>query len=127
MLTVSPFGVYAQALNNDFAGRSGPLKWALSVPGSMWYNSTVRRLVLRTKGKDQEVQPVGVVKSPFILGIINILVKFIYKNCTVILGQSKSFVDKIKEKTNKRVLYFPNWTSVNINDKTENFAPEIKI
>lgn len=74
----------------------------------------------------ETLQAVGVIKKKSIVNrIIKRLVKYIYKNCDVILGQSPEFVTKIKRDTpaNVSVEYFPNWVE---SDFTNNHLPEDK-
>jgi len=53
----------------------------------------------------------GVVRSPLLLSWVGHLVRFIYDRCTLVLGQSRSFLDSIaKHCTEKeKIRYFPNW------------------
>ena len=52
----------------------------------------------------------GVVRSKYLLKFVDKIVTFIYNNCDLILGQSKSFVNLIRERsTNVTVEYFPSW------------------
>jgi colanic acid biosynthesis glycosyl transferase WcaI len=56
------------------------------------------------------LEAVGVVRSKRTLSAIGKLVSFIYNNCDLILGQSKSFLPHIIEMSkNSRVEYFPSW------------------
>jgi len=66
-------------------------------------------------------------KDSFIFKIIERLVKFIYKNCDLILGQSPSFVNEIKSKVTdeKKVKFFPNWCESTYLDKSLIYAKEI--
>lgn len=74
------------------------------------------------------LQAVGVVKSPSILRQVENLTGFIYKNCDLILAQSKSFIPKIrkiaKEKT--RIEYFPSWAEEIYDQEKYNPAPEVE-
>lgn len=53
----------------------------------------------------------GVLRSPLLLSWVGRLVQFIYDRCTLVLGQSRSFLDSIaKHCTDKaKIRYFPNW------------------
>ncbi len=53
----------------------------------------------------------GTVKSNFILYLVRLLVKWIYRNCDIILVQSKSFKSHIGKyfKNKKSIIYFPSW------------------
>ena len=63
--------------------------------------------------------------------MIEKIVRFIYNNCALVLGQSKSFVKSIKSHCDypDRVQYFPSWAE-NLyasKDQSEHlFAPEIE-
>lgn len=54
---------------------------------------------------------IGVVKSPRVLTLVGHLVRFIYNRCTLVLGQSKGFLDNIAKYCNDRqkIRYFPSW------------------
>ncbi len=55
------------------------------------------------------IKSTSYIKNSFILGLINYLVKFIYKSCDQILVPSKSFVTNINHKVkNKKIIYLPN-------------------
>jgi colanic acid biosynthesis glycosyl transferase WcaI len=53
------------------------------------------------------------ISSPFLLRLLTKLVKYVYKNSTYILVQSKGFVEKIFVLTGNKenIQYFPNWVS----------------
>jgi colanic acid biosynthesis glycosyl transferase WcaI len=57
------------------------------------------------------LQAVGVIKSQFLLNLIEMIVKFVYSQCDLILAQSRSFITHIRQyaPTNVPVEYFPNW------------------
>jgi colanic acid biosynthesis glycosyl transferase WcaI len=75
----------------------------------------------------ETLNAVGVVKSPILLSAVGKLVSFIYKRCDVILAQSKSFIPQILKyaPTNKRVLYFPNWSDKMLTTDELIPAPEV--
>ncbi|PUE60799.1 glycosyltransferase WbuB [Limnohabitans curvus] len=75
----------------------------------------------------ETLKAVGVVKSPMLLSAVGKLVAFIYKRCDVILAQSKSFIPQILKyaPTNKRVLYFPNWSDKVLTSDELIPAPEV--
>lgn len=79
----------------------------------------------------ETLQAVGGIRSRSVLWAIEKIVRFIYNNCTLILGQSKSFVKSIQSHCDypHKVQYFPSWAeklhaSKNTSEKL--FAPEIK-
>lgn len=54
---------------------------------------------------------VGAVRSTFVLGLFGYIVRFIYNRCTLVLGQSRGFMESIGNYcSNKaKIRYFPNW------------------
>ncbi len=54
---------------------------------------------------------VGVVRSPRVLNWVGRLVGFIYNHCTMVLGQSRRFLDNIAQycKDKSKIYYFPSW------------------
>lgn len=62
------------------------------------------------------------IKNKFIINSVKLLVKYIYSKCTLILGQSKTFVKKIKKMSpSSEVAFFPSWSEeliYQINDIT---------
>lgn len=58
----------------------------------------------------ESISAAGAIRSPVVLGIIEKLVRFIYKNCDRILIQSEAFRSSIEGRgvPRDRILYFPN-------------------
>jgi glycosyltransferase involved in cell wall biosynthesis len=54
---------------------------------------------------------IGAVHSPYLLKLIGVLVRFIYERCTIILGQSNSFLSSIASYCSNptKIHYFPAW------------------
>ena len=77
----------------------------------------------------ETLSAVGAVRNPRILGSIGKLVGFIYKRCTLILGQSRSFIEGIGKYTEDKgkVRYFPSWSEDHFNDLDVNRAEEIPV
>ncbi|WP_445781391.1 glycosyltransferase family 4 protein [Shewanella sp.] len=69
----------------------------------------------------------GVVRSPRVLGWVGHLVSYIYNRCTLVLGQSKSFLGSIAsycdDKANIR--YFPSWAEDVYMGDSVRPAPEV--
>ncbi len=59
----------------------------------------------------ESVTAAGSVKSPFILRMIDRMVRFIYRRCDLILVQSRAFIERIRaqEAAAMKIRYFPNW------------------
>tara|TARA_B100000035_G_scaffold70904_1_gene58266 strand:- start:6445 stop:7662 length:1218 start_codon:yes stop_codon:yes gene_type:complete len=66
------------------------------------------------------------IKNKFVIGFVEKVVKYIYSKCTVILGQSETFVRKIKKiSPTSDVIFFPSWSEKlnnKINDKTKSLV-----
>ena len=79
----------------------------------------------------ETLQAVGGIQSKSVLWGIEKMVRFIYNNCTLVLGQSKSFVKSIQSHCDypQRVQYFPSWAEklhTAKNTSAKFFAPEIE-
>lgn len=59
----------------------------------------------------ETLRAIGIVRSPFILGVVGKLVSLIYASCDLILAQSKSFIPQIRKYAgdDRQVEYFPSW------------------
>jgi colanic acid biosynthesis glycosyl transferase WcaI len=70
---------------------------------------------------------IGVVRSPRVLGWVGHIVRFIYNGCTLVLGQSRGFLDSIAHYCDDRakIRYFPNWAEDVFADDTVQPAPEV--
>ena len=68
------------------------------------------------------LQAIGIIRSPKILRLIEKLVSIIYKNCDLILSQSKSFIPLIKKNShpNENIEYIPSWAEELFKNKTLN-------
>lgn len=75
------------------------------------------------------LQAVGAVKSPSILRQVEKLTSFIYKNCDLILAQSRSFIPKIKKLAEEKtsIEYFPSWSEQIYNQESIEPAQEVDI
>lgn len=76
----------------------------------------------------ETLSAIGVVRNPILLKIVGILVKAIYKNCDLILAQSKSFIFQIKKYSGdeSRVEYFPSWSDSEFEMEKVQKAAEIQ-
>lgn len=70
---------------------------------------------------------VGVIRSPKGLRWIGYLVRYIYNRCTLVLGQSKGFLNNIKNycSDTRKIRYFPNWAEDIYEKKIAQLAPEV--
>lgn len=73
------------------------------------------------------LQALGVIRSPAILKPLDTLVRFIYRHCTLILGQSRAFAVRIAEQCGQpeKVRYFPSWTEEIFEGTQAEKAPEV--
>lgn len=77
----------------------------------------------------ETLKAINVLQSPFSLGLVDRLVRFIYKRCDLILAQSKSFISYIQKQVEagKRIEYFPAWPEAVNWDLTDiSPAPEVQ-
>jgi glycosyltransferase involved in cell wall biosynthesis len=76
----------------------------------------------------ESLSAVGAVHSKNILKLTGCLVRVIYKNCTLVLGQSQSFVSRIALycKDKSKIRYYPSWAEDIFNSKPSK-APEVPI
>lgn len=65
----------------------------------------------------ETLSAVGVVRNPKLLKTVGFLVRIIYRNCDLILAQSKSFISQIRKYSgnDKMVEYFPSWSDIEFN------------
>lgn len=75
----------------------------------------------------ETLSAVGVVRNPIVLKMVGVMVRAIYKNCDLILAQSKSFISQIHKYTrlDKRVVYFPSWSETVFDSSQVQPAAEI--
>ena len=59
----------------------------------------------------ETLSAVGVVRSPWLLALIGLVVSFIYRRCDLVLGQSRAFQRNIEKYAgdSSRFRYFPSW------------------
>lgn len=72
---------------------------------------------------------IGVVRSPRLLGWVGRLVRFIYDRCTLVLGQSRGFLDNIGKycADTPKIRYFPSWAEEVFNQPDLTPAPEVAV
>ena len=72
---------------------------------------------------------VGIVRSRRVLGWVGHLVKFIYDRCTLVLGQSRSFLQSIAKYCSdaRKIRYFPSWAEDVFNEPHLVPAPEVPV
>ena len=77
----------------------------------------------------ESLEAVKVLNKKWQIKIFRILVNFIYKKSSIILCQSKSFINEIsKQNINKRkLIYYPAWSESELLDKSREYANEIVI
>ncbi len=75
----------------------------------------------------ETLSAVNAVKAPFLLGVVGKMVGFIYKNCDLILGQSKGFLKQIARycPDETKIKYFPSWAESVFQEPGTSPAPEI--
>jgi colanic acid biosynthesis glycosyl transferase WcaI len=75
----------------------------------------------------ETLKAVGIVKSQWGLKLVGLFVRFVYKHCDAVLGQSKDHLPAISKyvKDSNKLHYFPNWAE-DLYSETKSFAPEIE-
>lgn len=68
---------------------------------------------------------IGIVRSPKLLGIIGRMVAFIYRNCALVLGQSRTFKQNITHYSGdaERFRYFPGWAESPLHGRLVDVQP----
>jgi colanic acid biosynthesis glycosyl transferase WcaI len=69
----------------------------------------------------------GAVRSSVVLGWVGRMVRFIYNRCTLVLGQSHSFLGSIASHCDdkSKIRYFPSWSEDLLTYGDVNLAPEV--
>lgn len=95
------------------------IKWLKRTPIALWVLDLW----------PQSLSAVGAVKSPFILGLVDRLVTFIYANCDMVLGQSRAFVPELQRhmRDPDRIGYLPSWSDNELTETSAEPAPEIPL
>ena len=95
------------------------IKWLKKTPIAIWVLDLW----------PQSLAAVGAVKSPFILGLVDRMVTFIYTNCDRVLGQSHAFLTELLRhvKDPAKVGYLPSWSEDGLGDATASPAPEVPL
>jgi len=65
----------------------------------------------------ESLEAVGTIKSKTALNFVGNLVSWIYKHCDVILGQSESYLEAVRRRSNDKteLVLFPNWAEDQFN------------
>lgn len=73
----------------------------------------------------ETLSAVGAVRSPRVLALVGTLVRFIYRRCALVLGQSRSFGENIARYagTADRFRYFPSWAEPLFDGSLEAIEP----
>ena len=76
----------------------------------------------------ETLEAVGVVRSSRLLGLVESMVRFIYERCTLILGQSRGFLESIAKycSDTQKIRYFPSWAEEVFNEPDVVLAPEVQ-
>jgi len=70
------------------------------------------------------LKAIGVIRSPRLLGLVGVLVRFIYSRCDLILVQSRAFLPNVARYGvgKNKVRYFPNWIEPTFADGVQGVA-----
>lgn len=108
---LGPFKLRGRSFDAIFVFQGSPvtvglpaivLKWLKKAPIALWVLDLW----------PQSLKAVGAVQSRFVLGMIDRLVTFIYRNCDMVLGQSRGFLPELTHHVvdPKKVGYLPSWS-----------------
>ncbi len=75
----------------------------------------------------ESLAAIGVVRSSLVLGWVGRMVRFIYNRCTLVLGQSHSFLGSIARYCDdkSKIRYFPSWSEDLLAQGNVKLAPEV--
>lgn len=107
---LGPFRLRGARYDAIFMFASSPITSALpAVFLRRWYHIPMAMWVLDLW--PETLSAVGIVRSPFVLGVVGRLVAFIYRRCDLVLAQSRAFFDNIRHWSGggARIRYFPGW------------------
>jgi colanic acid biosynthesis glycosyl transferase WcaI len=75
----------------------------------------------------ETLSAIGAVRSPRLLSWIGRLVQFIYNRCTLVLGQSRAFIEGIGKycSDKSKIYYYPSWAEDVFGNGLKEKAPEV--
>ncbi|MBU1305048.1 MAG: glycosyltransferase family 4 protein [Alphaproteobacteria bacterium] len=94
------------------------MKWLTKAPITLWVLDLW----------PQSLEAVGAVRSPMILRLVDRMVTFIYRNCDMVLGQSRAFLTELNRHVvdTTKVGYLPSWSDSPVTHTQSTPAPEIE-
>lgn len=124
--TLGPWRLRGRSFDAIFVFQGSPvtvglpaivMKWLTKAPIALWVLDLW----------PQSLEAVGAVRSPFVLGLVDRMVTFIYRNCDKVLGQSRAFLDELNRHLRDpgRVGYLPSWSDSPVIDKPVAPAAEV--
>lgn len=75
----------------------------------------------------ESLAALGVVRSSWLLNLVGHIVRFIYNRCTLVLGQSRGFLESIALycSDKSKIRYFPSWAEDVFFEENVQLAPEV--
>lgn len=109
-MILGPWKLRGRAFDAIFVFQGSPVTSALPAVVLRWIKRAPLLMWILDVWPDT-LSAVGVTKSPRILSLIGLLVRFIYGNCDRILVQSRAFQAPVRRDggTERQLAYFPNW------------------
>lgn len=109
-MILGPWKLHGCAFDAIFVFQGSPITSALPAVVLRWIKRAPHLMWILDVWPDT-LPAVGAVKSPKILAMVAVLVRFIYKNCDRILVQSRAFQTPVLRDggTERQLAYFPNW------------------
>jgi colanic acid biosynthesis glycosyl transferase WcaI len=123
---LGPWRLRGRKFDATFVFQGSPVTVGLPAIVIKWFKKTPIALWVLDLWP-QSLEAVGAVKSPFILGLVDSMVTFIYRNCDRVLGQSRAFLPELRRHVNDplKVDYLPSWSEDELADFDSHPAPEV--
>jgi glycosyltransferase involved in cell wall biosynthesis len=78
----------------------------------------------------ETLKVIGIIRSPYLLGAVGVMVSFIYRNCSLVLGGSRAFELSVRRYAGSvtKYRYFPQWSEelFEENGALPEIAPEVR-
>lgn len=109
-MILGPWKLRGRAFDAIFVFQGSPVTSALPAVVLRWIKRAPLLMWILDVWPDT-LSAVGVTRSPRILSLVGLLVRFIYSNCDRLLVQSRAFHTPVLRDggTERQLVYFPNW------------------
>lgn len=123
-MILGPWKLRGRAFDAIFVFQGSPVTSALPAVVLRWIKRAPLLMWVLDVWPDT-LSAVGITKSPRILSLVGLLVRFIYSNCDRILVQSRAFWAPVQRDggTERQLAYFPNWIEPTFQDGLDGVEP----